>query len=42
MTSISLVYTLLYLGTAVVLRAAVGFDRQWRQRLAGLRINTLY
>ncbi|MGY6551428.1 MAG: MgtC/SapB family protein [Erythrobacter sp.] len=26
---------------AVVLGAAVGFERQWRQRLAGLRTNTL-
>jgi len=29
------------LGTAVVLGAAIGFERQWRQRLAGLRTNTL-
>jgi putative Mg2+ transporter-C (MgtC) family protein len=41
MTSISLVHTLLFLGTAVVLGAAIGFERQWRQRLAGLRTNTL-
>jgi len=27
--------------TAVVLGAAIGFERQWRQRLAGLRTNTL-
>jgi putative Mg2+ transporter-C (MgtC) family protein len=39
--TISLAYTLLYLGTAVVLGAAIGFERQWRQRLAGLRTNTL-
>jgi putative Mg2+ transporter-C (MgtC) family protein len=31
----------LYLITAVVLGAAIGFERQWRQRLAGLRTNTL-
>lgn len=29
------------LGTAVALGAAIGFERQWRQRLAGLRTNTL-
>jgi putative Mg2+ transporter-C (MgtC) family protein len=29
------------LGTAVVVGAAIGFERQWRQRLAGLRTNTL-
>ena len=26
---------------AVVLGGAIGFERQWRQRLAGLRTNTL-
>ncbi len=26
---------------AVALGAAIGFERQWRQRLAGLRTNTL-
>ena len=26
---------------AVGLGAAIGFERQWRQRLAGLRTNTL-
>lgn len=26
---------------AVLLGGAVGFERQWRQRLAGLRTNTL-
>jgi putative Mg2+ transporter-C (MgtC) family protein len=31
----------LYLATAVVFGAAIGFERQWRQRLAGLRTNTL-
>jgi putative Mg2+ transporter-C (MgtC) family protein len=29
------------LGAAVVLGAVIGFERQWRQRLAGLRTNTL-
>ncbi|NHB77748.1 MgtC/SapB family protein [Rhodobacter calidifons] len=32
---------ILNLGTALALGAAVGFERQWRQRLAGLRTNTL-
>jgi len=32
---------ILHLGTAVALGAAIGFERQWRQRLAGLRTNTL-
>ena len=31
----------LNLGTAVALGALIGFERQWRQRLAGLRTNTL-
>lgn len=31
----------LNLGTALLLGAAIGFERQWRQRLAGLRTNTL-
>ncbi len=29
------------LGTAVTLGAVIGFERQWRQRFAGLRTNTL-
>lgn len=29
------------LGVAVGLGAVIGFERQWRQRLAGLRTNTL-
>jgi putative Mg2+ transporter-C (MgtC) family protein len=29
------------LGAAVTLGAVIGFERQWRQRLAGLRTNTL-
>ena len=30
-----------HLGAAAALGAAIGFERQWRQRLAGLRTNTL-
>lgn len=30
------------LGAAVGLGAVMGFERQWRQRLAGLRTNTLF
>jgi putative Mg2+ transporter-C (MgtC) family protein len=41
MTSGSLAHTFLYLATAVVLGALIGIERQWRQRLAGLRTNTL-
>src|ERR1700738_5428444 len=29
------------LGVALCLGAAIGFERQWRNRLAGLRTNTL-
>ena len=29
------------LGTALLLGAIIGFERQWRQRLAGLRTNAL-
>jgi hypothetical protein len=29
------------LGTALLLGATIGFERQWRQRLIGLRTNTL-
>jgi putative Mg2+ transporter-C (MgtC) family protein len=36
-----LVQEFLYLVTAIVFGAAIGFERQWRQRLAGLRTNTL-
>jgi hypothetical protein len=32
----TLVQDFLYLATAVILGAAIGFERQWRQRLAGL------
>src|ERR1700676_3953172 len=31
----------LRLGTALLLGAIIGFERQWRQRLAGLRTNAL-
>jgi len=31
----------LNMGAALLLGAAIGFERQWRQRLAGLRTNTL-
>lgn len=31
----------LNLGVALLLGSAIGFERQWRQRLAGLRTNTL-
>ncbi|MBS7810307.1 MgtC/SapB family protein [Roseococcus pinisoli] len=36
-----LLETALNLGTATLLGAAIGFERQWHQRLAGLRTNTL-
>jgi putative Mg2+ transporter-C (MgtC) family protein len=39
--TISIVQTTLDLGTAVGLGAVIGFERQWRNRLAGLRTNTL-
>jgi putative Mg2+ transporter-C (MgtC) family protein len=29
------------LGTALLLGAVIGFERQWRQRMAGLRTNAL-
>lgn len=31
----------LCLGTATLMGACIGFERQWRQRMAGLRTNTL-
>src|SRR5262245_48695498 len=31
----------LRLGTALLLGAVIGFERQWRQRMAGLRTNAL-
>ena len=39
--SIAITQAALNLGTAVALGAVIGFERQWRQRLAGLRTNTL-
>ena len=39
--SIGITQAALNLGTAVALGAVIGFERQWRQRLAGLRTNTL-
>jgi putative Mg2+ transporter-C (MgtC) family protein len=39
--TMTLVQDFLYLAAAVILGAAIGFERQWRQRLAGLRTNTL-
>jgi putative Mg2+ transporter-C (MgtC) family protein len=39
--TISIVQAALDLGTAVGLGAVIGFERQWRNRLAGLRTNTL-
>jgi putative Mg2+ transporter-C (MgtC) family protein len=29
------------LGTALLIGAVIGFERQWRQRMAGLRTNAL-
>jgi putative Mg2+ transporter-C (MgtC) family protein len=29
------------LGTALLIGAIIGFERQWRQRMAGLRTNAL-
>jgi putative Mg2+ transporter-C (MgtC) family protein len=39
--SMGLAQAALDLGAAVALGAVIGFERQWRQRLAGLRTNTL-
>lgn len=39
--AMSLLEFTLRLGCAVALGAAIGFERQWRQRSAGLRTNTL-
>ncbi|OYX74077.1 MAG: hypothetical protein B7Y81_01145 [Caulobacter sp. 32-67-35] len=41
MDFVSLGHTLLSLLTALLLGGLIGFERQWRQRLAGLRTNTL-
>jgi putative Mg2+ transporter-C (MgtC) family protein len=37
----TIVQDFFYLAVALCLGAAIGFERQWRQRLAGLRTNTL-
>jgi putative Mg2+ transporter-C (MgtC) family protein len=39
--AITIVQSALNLGVAVALGSAIGFERQWRNRLAGLRTNTL-
>ncbi len=39
--TMTIVQAALDLGVAVALGAIIGFERQWRQRLAGLRTNTL-
>lgn len=39
--TIAITQAALNLGAAVALGAVIGFERQWRQRLAGLRTNTL-
>ena len=39
--NVAITQAALNLGTAVALGAVIGFERQWRQRLAGLRTNTL-
>jgi putative Mg2+ transporter-C (MgtC) family protein len=41
MAIITLQHAAANLGVALTLGAAIGFERQWRQRLAGLRTNTL-
>ncbi len=41
MAIIGLDQAAVHLGTAFALGAMIGFERQWRQRLAGLRTNTL-
>lgn len=39
--TITIQQTAVNLGVAIILGAAIGFERQWHQRLAGLRTNTL-
>jgi putative Mg2+ transporter-C (MgtC) family protein len=41
MAIITIQQTAADLGVAIILGAAIGFERQWNQRLAGLRTNTL-
>ena len=38
---VSIEQAILNLAVALGLSAAIGFERQWRNRLAGLRTNTL-
>ncbi|PZR77456.1 MAG: hypothetical protein DI537_43110, partial [Stutzerimonas stutzeri] len=37
----TILQSILNLGAAYILGGVIGFERQWRQRLAGLRTNTL-
>jgi hypothetical protein len=39
--SVGIAQATVNLSAAVTLGAVIGFERQWRQRLAGLRTNTL-
>jgi putative Mg2+ transporter-C (MgtC) family protein len=39
--SVGIAQAAVNLAVAVTVGAAIGFERQWRQRLAGLRTNTL-
>jgi putative Mg2+ transporter-C (MgtC) family protein len=39
--NVSIDLTAIGLGTATLMGAIIGFERQWRQRMAGLRTNTL-
>jgi putative Mg2+ transporter-C (MgtC) family protein len=39
--TVSIEQAVINLGAAVLLSAVIGFERQWRNRLAGLRTNTL-
>src|SRR5271157_1972252 len=41
MTTPTTLVAILNLGSAVLLGGAIGLERQWRQRLAGLRTNAL-
>src|SRR5579872_6560925 len=40
-TVITIEQAAINLGAATLLGGAIGFERQWRQRMAGLRTNTL-
>ena len=41
MATLTIQHVILHLGVAVAAGATIGFERQWRNRLAGLRTNTL-